>query len=442
MMRSKNRFLVVLLIVFILLSSTTYASAMPTRPPSRPTGETGGKDALMTYMGLSNDLMYYVSLRDMVLDTQTYTSLESRRRGVEDLVSYIPRIEKGLAELDASSSSSMRIFGIMMNRSISLLIGNQKYTPILMESLIGAYQIDSMVDMVGEFIEYDSQELIEYAVSIYSKQLAIGEKRGSLKNYRAELEEMVEHSRSCLALSEKSTTYQFSKAFSFSIGGFPLILPAPDGGSDSDGDGLTDFVEEQIGTNKRLRDTDNDGIEDYDEIYLYHTDPVDSDTDNDGVSDGDEVKNGTDPVQKESLELPINPFYDENGDTDLDGLNDKKEIAIGTSILLQDTDHDGINDKIEYDMGLDPTDMDTDKDGVDDLKDLYPLDPTRGEGGINIHDDEEVLMVMYGAIAVSATFAALFGCSSCTGVAVRATIELIQLYEKEMQERENGTDED
>jgi len=43
------------------------------------------------------------------------------------------------------------------------------------------------------------------------------------------------------------------------------------------------------------KDTDGDGLSDYDEIYIYHTSPYIKDSDSDGIPDGTEVKNGTDP---------------------------------------------------------------------------------------------------------------------------------------------------
>ncbi len=45
----------------------------------------------------------------------------------------------------------------------------------------------------------------------------------------------------------------------------------------------------------KTMDSDRDGLSDYDEIYIYHTDPYNPDTDGDGYTDGDEVKNGFDP---------------------------------------------------------------------------------------------------------------------------------------------------
>lgn len=45
----------------------------------------------------------------------------------------------------------------------------------------------------------------------------------------------------------------------------------------------------------RFRDTDQDGLTDYDEIYVYGTSAYITDTDSDGISDGDEVKKGLNP---------------------------------------------------------------------------------------------------------------------------------------------------
>lgn len=42
-------------------------------------------------------------------------------------------------------------------------------------------------------------------------------------------------------------------------------------------------------------DTDQDGLSDYDEIYVYKTSPYLEDTDSDGLPDKKEVDNGTDP---------------------------------------------------------------------------------------------------------------------------------------------------
>lgn len=46
----------------------------------------------------------------------------------------------------------------------------------------------------------------------------------------------------------------------------------------------------------KLKDSDGDGLTDYDEINIYKTSPYLEDTDGDNISDFKEVKNGTDPL--------------------------------------------------------------------------------------------------------------------------------------------------
>ncbi|MHA1880217.1 MAG: hypothetical protein ACTSYG_07445, partial [Candidatus Heimdallarchaeota archaeon] len=43
-------------------------------------------------------------------------------------------------------------------------------------------------------------------------------------------------------------------------------------------------------------DSDSDGLTDFDEVTIYHTDPTLWDTDGDGFSDGIEIQKGTDPL--------------------------------------------------------------------------------------------------------------------------------------------------
>ncbi|MBU1933818.1 thrombospondin type 3 repeat-containing protein [Patescibacteria group bacterium] len=45
----------------------------------------------------------------------------------------------------------------------------------------------------------------------------------------------------------------------------------------------------------KAKDTDNDGLNDYDELNIYHTSPYLEDTDGDGFKDGEEIKNNADP---------------------------------------------------------------------------------------------------------------------------------------------------
>lgn len=65
---------------------------------------------------------------------------------------------------------------------------------------------------------------------------------------------------------------------------------------DSDGDGLLNDEEYELGTDPLNPDTDGDGLTDYEET-LHGTDPLSSDTDGDGLLDGDEIRLGTDPLK-------------------------------------------------------------------------------------------------------------------------------------------------
>jgi hypothetical protein len=70
------------------------------------------------------------------------------------------------------------------------------------------------------------------------------------------------------------------------------VVTAP---GDSDGDGLEDAIELELGTDPVDLDTDDDGLTDGDEYYVYQTGTRNPDTDGDGVVDGVETANGTDP---------------------------------------------------------------------------------------------------------------------------------------------------
>jgi subtilisin family serine protease len=66
---------------------------------------------------------------------------------------------------------------------------------------------------------------------------------------------------------------------------------------DSDGDGLSNVEEIQLGTDALDADTDDDGLSDFNEDRTHGTDPLDSDTDADGLNDFDEVVTyDTDPL--------------------------------------------------------------------------------------------------------------------------------------------------
>lgn len=71
----------------------------------------------------------------------------------------------------------------------------------------------------------------------------------------------------------------------------PYVLPPVD----TDGDGLTDDMEIELGTDPFLVDTDSDEVSDYDEINTWGTIPTNPDSDGDTYLDGVEITGGFNP---------------------------------------------------------------------------------------------------------------------------------------------------
>jgi len=74
----------------------------------------------------------------------------------------------------------------------------------------------------------------------------------------------------------------------------PVVVPPTP--VDSDQDGLTDDEERKLGMDESSKDSDIDQLDDYQEVKIYKTDPLNRDSDGDGYSDGEEVKNGYNPL--------------------------------------------------------------------------------------------------------------------------------------------------
>jgi hypothetical protein len=233
-----------------------------------------------------------------------------------------------------------------------------------------------------------------------------------------------------------STTVTWGVAFPPFIaqGVSAMFAPAPSGGSpDTDGDGLSDLEERAAQTDPLSADSDGDGLNDGHEVNITGTDPRKGDTDGDGLSDSNDAN--------PSVPFADNPFYSGWQDLDGDGISDDDERAYGTSTILRDTDGDGLSDGQELALGTDPLLWDSDGDGIGDLPDHGPLDPAVGQSGIDKDDDEELFMAIYGTIAIGASIGSLFGCASCSGIALKAAYEVFCLYERELEERRTGTDE-
>ncbi len=138
---------------------------------------------------------------------------------------------------------------------------------------------------------------------------------------------------------------------------------------DKDGDGLSDLFEKKLHSDPNNVDSDDDGIDDNEELGSNAEKPLD--TDNDGIInilDPDDDNDNLD-TRFES-EIGTNPL---SIDTDGDSLDDAKEVAGGTIGHLPDTDKDG---------KIDPVDSDDDNDGVSTLSEI--------ENGSNPFVNEEM----------------------------------------------------
>ncbi|MHC4945729.1 MAG: NHL repeat-containing protein [Planctomycetota bacterium] len=159
---------------------------------------------------------------------------------------------------------------------------------------------------------------------------------------------------------------------------------------DSDGDGLDDSGESAFRSNPMMADTDGDGLTDAEEWDL-HSDPNHTDSDRDGLPDGDEKAFHSSLISPDAdndfmfdgleFALGTNP---NNRDTDGDGLDDGDEFNRGTEPLEGDTDEDGVLDGLEVAMYLDPLRGDTDNDGILDGAELKNgTNPFRGDSDLD-----------------------------------------------------------
>ncbi len=85
-----------------------------------------------------------------------------------------------------------------------------------------------------------------------------------------------------------------------------FVEPAAQEPVDTDGDGLTDDEEANLGTDPVNADTDGDGVQDGGEINA-GTDPLLADTDGDGFTDGEELDLGSDPLDQSSFPQGTEP---------------------------------------------------------------------------------------------------------------------------------------
>jgi MYXO-CTERM domain-containing protein len=187
--------------------------------------------------------------------------------------------------------------------------------------------------------------------------------------------------------------------------------------TDTDGDGLSDDLEDEIGSDPNDKDTDDDGLLDGDEPNPTADsdgdglkNPLDVDSDNDGLFDGTEAGKGCDDAATDAAAKscradadpdtqtsPIDPDTDDGGvkdgseDTNLDGKVDdgeKDPNDPSDDADVVDADGDGLSDATEDTLGSDPNDKDSDDDGLLDGDEPNPGADQDGDGIVNILDPD------------------------------------------------------
>jgi len=159
---------------------------------------------------------------------------------------------------------------------------------------------------------------------------------------------------------------------------------------DTDGDGLSDDQEAQLGSNPAEGDTDGDGYNDAEEVNVLKSNPTQADAG--AVEKRIEETNrrlSTVSSTRSVTSSPTTPSQPEapaaatpSPDADGDGLTIEQERNVGTDPNNTDTDGDGLTDRQEVETyKTDPlradSDNDTFKDGSEVQSGYNPLGPGR-----------------------------------------------------------------
>ncbi|MGJ7440504.1 hypothetical protein [Aquipuribacter sp. MA13-6] len=133
------------------------------------------------------------------------------------------------------------------------------------------------------------------------------------------------------------------------------LPPESDKTLDSDGDGVSDYIEKV-------------GVQDSHSQLFVRTYPDDPDSDDDGLDDGVELGTPLTPAQAGTdsfvegfhlYDMVSNPLLE---DSDGDDLSDTTELEYGTNALWYDSDSDGLDDASEIVWGTDPLEPNSDDD--------------------------------------------------------------------------------
>jgi len=141
-------------------------------------------------------------------------------------------------------------------------------------------------------------------------------------------------------------------------------------GGDADHDALKNLAEYRHGTLPKDEDTDNDGMDDGDEVRddRASTDVDDRDTNDDGELDGDENADH-DALDNEDEDDAKESCVADDSDSDKDGIANEDENDFGTKVHDADSDDDGLEDGDEDSDEDGEADEDEDDSADDDCDD-------------------------------------------------------------------------
>ena len=150
---------------------------------------------------------------------------------------------------------------------------------------------------------------------------------------------------------------------------------------DHDGDGLITSGDKELDVNGNIvnsdpykTDTDNDGVDDYIEV-LKNMNPRSKDTDNDKLEDKLELIIGTNPLEKDTDEDGLSDFMEYNNENVITiNINGTKiDMIVKTNPLLKDTDGDGLDDATELMMKSNPASKHTNGQDLYDGNEYAPI---------------------------------------------------------------------
>jgi parallel beta-helix repeat protein len=155
-----------------------------------------------------------------------------------------------------------------------------------------------------------------------------------------------------------------------------FIKQVKNGGTDSDGDGITDREEVTRGLDPENTDGDGDGTDDAAEIEA-GTDPTSWDSDKDGIEDSVDSEPTTYNAPYAPAPGQIHGYVTSNN----------LETTI-EEIGVNDTDGDGISDLQEFELGTDPNNADSDGDGLKDGDEVnvYSTNPAQQTSSDQVTD--------------------------------------------------------